>query len=60
MKLNLGCYDRKIHGFINVDIRSEVNPDLVDDAFSLTKIENDSVDLIYCNLRRSKSRSIEW
>jgi SAM-dependent methyltransferase len=49
MKLNLGCYDRKIHGFVNVDIRPEVGPDLVDDAFSLTKIKDDSVDLIYCS-----------
>jgi predicted SAM-dependent methyltransferase len=47
MKLHLGCYQKKIHGFINVDIRDDVNPDLVDDVFKLNKIENDSVDLIY-------------
>jgi len=47
LKLHLGCYDRKIGGFINVDIRPEVNPDLVDNVFKLEKIENNSVDLIY-------------
>ncbi len=48
MKLHLGCYHKKIHGFINVDIRSEVNPDLQDDVFQLSSIKNNSVDLIYC------------
>lgn len=49
MKLNLGCYDRKIHGWINVDIRPEVEPDVVDDAFKLEKFEKNSVDIIYCS-----------
>ena len=47
VKLNLGCYDRKMHGFTNIDIRPEVEPDLIDDVFRLEKIENNSVDLIY-------------
>ena len=47
IKLNLGCYDKKMHGFINVDIRPDVEPDLVDDVFSLKKVEDNSVDLIY-------------
>ena len=47
IKLNLGCYHRKIHGFINIDIREEVSPDLVDDVFKLTRIKDESVDLIY-------------
>ena len=47
MKLNLGCYDRKIYGFTNVDIRSDVNPDVIDDVFKLEKFKDDSVDLIY-------------
>jgi len=46
-KLNLGCYDRKIHGFINVDIREDVKPDMIDDVFKLKKFENNSIDLIY-------------
>ena len=48
MKLHLGCYSKKIHGFINIDIRSDVEPDLVDDVFKLEKIKGNSVDLIYC------------
>lgn len=49
MKLNIGCFNKKIHGFINVDIREDVNPDIVDDGFKLNKFENNSVDLIYCS-----------
>tara|TARA_R110002020_G_scaffold121138_6_gene275585 strand:- start:1675 stop:2226 length:552 start_codon:yes stop_codon:yes gene_type:complete len=47
IKLHLGCYDKHIHGFINVDIRPEVKPDLVDDVFKLDKVQKESVDLIY-------------
>jgi predicted SAM-dependent methyltransferase len=47
IKLNLGCFNKKMYGFINVDIREDVNPDVVDDAFKLEKFENNSVDLIY-------------
>ena len=46
-KLNLGCYDRKIPDFTNVDIREEVNPDLLDNVFTLSKVKNNTVDLIY-------------
>lgn len=47
VKLNLGCYDKQLPGFINVDIRPECNPDVVDDAATLKKFNKDSVDLIY-------------
>lgn len=47
VKLHLGSFHKKIYGFINVDIRPEVHPDLVDDCAKLEKIENNSVDLIY-------------
>lgn len=47
IKLNLGCFNRKIHGFINVDIRSGVDPDIVDDIQVLKKFINESVHLIY-------------
>jgi len=50
-KLNLGCNDRKIHGFINIDSREEVGPDLVGDVTNLDtmRIDNSSVDLIYAS-----------
>lgn len=47
IKLNLGCFNKKLPGFINVDIREEVNPDVVDDAFQLDQFQENSVDLIY-------------
>lgn len=49
MKLNLGCFNKKLHGFVNVDIREDVNPDVVDDSLKLTKFEDNSVSLIYAS-----------
>ena len=49
MKLHLGCYGKKIEGFVNVDIREEVKPDLVDNVFELKKVENNSAELIYAS-----------
>jgi predicted SAM-dependent methyltransferase len=46
MKLNLGCFNKKIYGFTNVDCREDVKPDVVDDIVSLTKFEDNSADLI--------------
>lgn len=46
--LNLGCFNKHLPGFINVDIRETVGADVIDDAFKLEKFENNSVDLIYC------------
>tara|TARA_A100001201_G_scaffold141470_1_gene137023 strand:- start:4893 stop:5432 length:540 start_codon:yes stop_codon:yes gene_type:complete len=48
-KINLGCFDKKLPGFTNVDIREDVNPDIVDDIFKLEKFKDGSVDLIYCS-----------
>lgn len=47
IKLNLGCFNKKMHGFINVDIREDVSPDRVDDIFRLSTFENNSADYIY-------------
>jgi len=47
IKLHLGCYHRKIHGYINIDIRPECSPDLVEDCFLLSSFKNNSVDVIY-------------
>lgn len=43
MKLNLGSGTEQIKGFISVDIREEVNPDILDDISILNKIKNKSV-----------------
>lgn len=61
MKLHLGCYQKKIHGYINVDIREEVCPDLLDDVFSLEKIKDNSVDVIYaCHvLEHARSNEVK-
>ena len=47
MKLHLGCGEKKIKGFINVDIREDVHPDLIDDVCTLLTIKDNSIDLIY-------------
>jgi predicted SAM-dependent methyltransferase len=47
VKLHLGCFNKKIPGFVNVDVREEVNPDVVDDVAKLTQFGTQSVDLIY-------------
>lgn len=45
-KLNIGCGDRKLHGFINVDGRKEVNPDVVCNIENIDSLFSD-IDLIY-------------
>lgn len=47
VKLHLGCYQKKIHGYVNIDIRPEVQPDVIDDVFKLEKVEDESADVIY-------------
>jgi predicted SAM-dependent methyltransferase len=47
VKLHLGCFNKKLHGFINIDCRPEVEPDIMDDVFKLEKFERGSVSLIY-------------
>lgn len=47
IKLNLGCGNKKIYAFTNIDIRSDVNPDVIDDCFKLLTFETNSVDLIF-------------
>jgi predicted SAM-dependent methyltransferase len=46
-KLHLGCGEKKIYGFTNVDIRQDVKPDLVLDITNVSSIYNNSVELIY-------------
>jgi len=46
IKLNLGCGDRKLHDFVNVDARDDLNPDVVWDVTRIHEKFYD-VDLIY-------------
>lgn len=57
MKLHLGCFNKKIHGFINVDIREDVSPDAVDDVFTLYTFPDNYAELIYaCHVLEHASR----
>lgn len=45
-KLNVGCGNRKIYGYINVDIREDINPDIICDVSRISEQFQD-VDVIY-------------
>ena len=66
VKLNLGCGERQLHGFMNIDTRSEVNPDVICDVAQIHE-KFEGVDLIYaCHVlehfpsRASKFQSKTW
>lgn len=46
VKLNLGCGYKKIKGFVNIDIRPEVNPDMLCDLSEGIPFESDSVETV--------------
>jgi len=57
VKLHLGCFQKKIHGYVNVDIREDVDPDVVDDITTLGKFKNNSADVIYaCHVLEHTTR----
>jgi len=47
MKLNLGCSDRRIEGYINIDCRYQPGVDKIDNVGLLRLYEDNSVDVIY-------------
>lgn len=49
MKLHLGCGDKHIDGFINVDARELKGVDEVDDVKLLSKFSENTIDLIYAS-----------
>lgn len=46
MKINLGSSNQRIDGFFNIDHRAEKNVDIIDDAFELKNIKENSVEQI--------------
>lgn len=49
IKLHLGCGEKIIPGFINVDVRKLPGVDIIDDISNLNRFDKDSVDLIYAS-----------
>ena len=47
MKLHLGCGIKHLTGFVNIDIREEVAPDLIDDIGVLSSVKDESAEEIY-------------
>lgn len=47
IKLHLGCAEKHIDGFINIDVRDLPGVDIIDNIITLNKFENESADLIY-------------
>lgn len=47
MKLHLGCGSKYIEGFVNIDARSELKTDIIDDISNLQSLEDNSAELIY-------------
>jgi GT2 family glycosyltransferase len=46
ISLNLGCGYKKLNGYVNIDNRDEVNPDLVCDVTTGLPYEDNSVDMV--------------
>jgi predicted SAM-dependent methyltransferase len=66
IKLNIGCGDKKMYGFINIDAREEVQPDVVADVRKIHE-KFKEVDLIYaCHVlehfpnKTSKFQDMTW
>jgi hypothetical protein len=49
MKLHLGCGEKILDGYTNVDIRSNLKCDVIDDVKFLNKFENDTITEIYAS-----------
>lgn len=68
MKLNFGCGNKKMKGFINIDISTNVNPDMILDIKDLPyQFKDNTVDVIHAeyvieHIPKHKIRDIlrEW
>jgi hypothetical protein len=63
MKLHLGCGDKYLQGFVNIDIRKTKANDVIDNIFYLSTIEDSSAEVIYAShvlehVPRNKIKSV--
>jgi SAM-dependent methyltransferase len=49
MRLNLACGNKKLLGFVNIDVNPRCNPDVVYDVLNGIPYRNNSVDEIVCD-----------
>jgi predicted SAM-dependent methyltransferase len=49
MKLHLGCGNKIINGYINIDVRENLSCDLISDVRKLEQFKNGSIDEIYAS-----------
>ena len=58
MKLHLGCGNIIIEGWVNLDIQPGIGVDIVDDASTLSMIDDNSCDMIYaCHILEHFNRN---
>jgi predicted SAM-dependent methyltransferase len=60
MKLHLGCGNKHIDGFINIDARQLPGVDVICDVNSLPQYKNDTIDLIYSSHVLEHTRRHEY